>query len=42
MSSTIRKATQYTFDSAITSISLLAVLAMWPVLSLVRVFRASH
>jgi hypothetical protein len=38
----IRKATQYTYDSAITSISLLAVLAIWPVLSLVRALRASH
>lgn len=42
MSTTIRKATQVTCDSAITSVSLLAVLALWPVLSLVRAFRASH
>jgi hypothetical protein len=42
VSSKIRKATQYTFDSAITSMSLLAVLAIWPVLSAVRAWRASH
>jgi hypothetical protein len=40
--STIRKAIQLTCDSALTSISLLAVLALWPVLTLVRALRASH
>jgi hypothetical protein len=38
----IRKASQFTLDSALTSISLLAVLAIWPVLNLVRALRASH
>jgi len=42
MFSTIRKAGQFAIDSAITSISLLAVLAMWPVLNLVRALRHSH
>jgi hypothetical protein len=42
VSLTIRKASQFTYNSAITSISLLTVLAIWPVLSLVRAFRASH
>lgn len=42
MAPRIRKATQFTWDSAITSISLLAVLAIWPVLSLVRAFREQH
>jgi len=42
MAPRIRKVTQYTWDSAITSISLLAVLAIWPVLSVVRAFRESH
>ncbi|HEX3745385.1 MAG TPA: hypothetical protein VHW09_15685 [Bryobacteraceae bacterium] len=42
MSATIRKATQFTYDSAITSVSLLAVLAIWPLLSLVRALRTSH
>lgn len=42
MSPIIRKVTRYTYDSAITSISLLAVLAMWPVLTAVRALRPSH
>ncbi|HUB79924.1 MAG TPA: hypothetical protein VMB03_14050 [Bryobacteraceae bacterium] len=42
MSPKIRKATRYTWDGAVTSISLLAVLALWPLLSVVRAFRESH
>jgi hypothetical protein len=42
VSSTIRKATEYGLNTAVTSISLLAVLAIWPVLSLVRALRHSH
>ena len=42
MSLRIRQATQFGLDLALTSISLLAVLAMWPVLNLVRAVRTSH
>ena len=39
---TIRQATEYIFDAAATLVSLMAVLALWPVLNLIRAFRASH